>query len=96
MAEHDISARSLSAKLMLSSATVGHWLNGTREPAVSDFLRMCEGAGADPAFVLVGRWHVPAEARAAARTLAASLDSDPTENENYSAVSRSLKKKPIR
>lgn len=94
MAEHDMSARQLSEKLKLGSATVGHWLNGTREPGVSDFLRMCEGAGADPAFVLVGRWHVPPEARAAARTLAESLDSDPTEKVSYSAMSRSLKKKP--
>lgn len=93
MAEHDVSARQLSERLQLGSATVGHWLNGTREPGVNDFLRLCEAAGADPSFVLVGRHIVPDEVRRAARIVADSLESDPTALPTYAPFVKSLKKK---
>lgn len=94
MAEHDLSARQLSERLSLGSATVGHWLNGTREPGVSDFLRLCESAGADPAFVLLGRHYLPEGVREAAQTLSGLLAVDPTANERYAAMAKKLKKKP--
>ena len=82
MAEHDISARQLSERLVLGSATAGHWLNGTREPGVSDFLKLCEAAEADPAWVLLGRHQFPPSVRV-----------DTATNERYGEFSRSLKRK---
>jgi transcriptional regulator with XRE-family HTH domain len=93
MDEHGVSARQLSERMSKGSATVGHYLNGTRDPGVLGFIALCEAAGADPAFILVGRHYIPEEVRRAAKTLTAALETDPTANKNYSAMSKSLKKK---
>lgn len=93
MAEHDVSARQLSERLNMGSATAGHWLNGTREPGVADFLRLCEAAGADPAWVLLGRHQLPPAVREAAKVVADALQVDTATNERYAAFSKSMKKK---
>jgi hypothetical protein len=77
----------------MGSATAGHWLNGTRDPSVTDFLRLCEAAEADPAWVLVGKHQVAPAVREAAKVVADALQVDTATNARYAPFAKALKKK---
>ena len=47
-----ISTRDVAAKVDQAESTVRSWLNGTREVNLTDFVRLCDAAGIDPALVL--------------------------------------------
>jgi transcriptional regulator with XRE-family HTH domain len=54
MAEAEVTQDYLAGRMSRSQGTIAHWLSGRREINLSDFLQMCEFAGADPQYILFG------------------------------------------
>jgi len=50
--ERGFSLRQLSEALGVSESTVKSWTNGIRDINLSDFIRLCDAAGLDPAEIL--------------------------------------------
>jgi transcriptional regulator with XRE-family HTH domain len=61
MREAQVTQDYLAEKMDVSQGTIAHWLKGRREINLSDFLRLCEWAGADAQRILFGARAAPPE-----------------------------------
>ena len=74
-------------------AGVHHWVNGTREILLTQFLDLCRAAKLDPVIVLYGAGYIPAELREQVQGLTKYvLEADPSSKPGYPALSKKLAK----
>ena len=74
-----------------TQATIGHWLRGVRQINLSEFLALCEAAGADPREILFGETTAEAALSALRATvLATKPDSSPDYKKFEKSIARKL------
>jgi transcriptional regulator with XRE-family HTH domain len=77
----------VAERMDLAESTIRSWTNGTREINLSDFFRLCEAGGVDPAHVLFGKIGISAEQRKALGTFIDKLlDADPAGSTGFQVV----------
>lgn len=88
------SLESLADTLERSAASLRHWTNGHREINLSEFFKLCEAAGVDPALVLFGAAPMNEETRKRiGNAIMGVLDADPATKPGYSKMAKGLRKK---
>jgi transcriptional regulator with XRE-family HTH domain len=51
----EVTQEQVAERLDITQGAVAHWLSGRREINLSDFIRLCVAADADPKFILFGQ-----------------------------------------
>lgn len=86
MEAQSLTQTALAARMGVTQGGLGHWLSGRREINLSDFMRLCKAAGANPQIILFGETpnsHLIDKIRSV-------LDANPAENGNYAAFEKRL------
>lgn len=82
----------IADRMEITDGALRHWTNGTRDPNLGDFFRMCEIAGVDPARVLFNAPIMSDAIKSNIDGLAkAILDADPATSPGYAKMARGLR-----
>lgn len=79
MEANNLSQTALAARIGVTQGGLGHWLSGRREINLSDFMRLCKAAGANPQVILFGEL----SGSNVVKEIRALLDAQPAQNGNY-------------